>query len=42
MASNIHPDDKGVTQYMDAAVQASLFPGDGGKAEAEYALIRKL
>lgn len=41
LASNIHPEDKGLTQYMDAVLLASLFPGDMDKAESEYGLVKK-
>lgn len=41
LASSVHPEEKGLTQYMDAVLLASIFPVDRGKAESEYGLIKK-
>ena len=41
MASNVHPEEKGLTQYIDAVLLASVFPADRGKAESEYGLVKK-
>jgi len=41
LPSNTRPEDKGVTQYVETVVLASLFPGYRGKAEPEYGLVKK-